>query len=291
MSAENGISNRRKGILFILLAAFFFSLMSVFVRLSGDVPTMQKAFFRNIVAAVVAMIILLRSKTKISLKKENLPPLLLRSVFGTIGILATFWAVDNLGIADANMLNKLSPFFAILFSYFVLNEKIKPVQLGFVFTAFIGALCILKPSGNFSSFPAIIGMIGGMGAGLAYTYVRKATQNGVKGPQIVLFFSVFSCIASMPLMLPVFVVPSPTQILYLFLAGLAAAGGQFSITAAYTYAPAREISVYDYTQIIFAALLGMFLLGELPDYLSILGYFIICGAGIAMFYYNKRDDH
>ena len=105
VSKENKTNNRRKGILFILMAAFFFSLMSVFVRLSGDVPTMQKAFFRNIVAAFVALVILLRSGQRVSLKRENLPPLLLRSIFGTIGILANFWAVDNLGIADANMLN------------------------------------------------------------------------------------------------------------------------------------------------------------------------------------------
>ncbi|MBQ1902301.1 MAG: DMT family transporter [Lachnospiraceae bacterium] len=286
------MNQKTKGIFFIISAAFCFSLMSLFVRLSGDLPSFEKSFWRNLVA--IAFAIYAIEKNHISYRLENpknLKYLFIRAIGGTIGIFCNYYAIDHLVIADANMLNKLSPFFAILFSYFVLNEKIKPVQLGFVFTAFIGALCILKPSGNFSSFPAIIGMIGGMGAGLAYTYVRKATQNGVKGPQIVLFFSVFSCIASIPLMLPVFVVPSPTQILYLFLAGLAAAGGQFSITAAYTYAPAREISVYDYTQIIFAALLGMFLLGELPDYLSILGYFIICGAGIAMFYYNKRDDH
>ena len=67
-------NDKRKGILFILLAAFFFSAMSVFVRLAGDVPTMQKAFFRNIVAAVVAVIILLRSGKEISLPKKACRP-------------------------------------------------------------------------------------------------------------------------------------------------------------------------------------------------------------------------
>ena len=57
-------ANKRKGILFILTSAFFFSLMTVFVRLSGDVPTMQKAFFRNIVAAILAAILLVRSLFK-----------------------------------------------------------------------------------------------------------------------------------------------------------------------------------------------------------------------------------
>ena len=98
-------SSRGKGILFILLAAFFFSMMSVFVRLSGNVPTMQKAFFRNIVAAFVAAVLLVRSGEKIAIRKESLSSLFMRSIFGTAGILANFWAVDHLGIADANMLN------------------------------------------------------------------------------------------------------------------------------------------------------------------------------------------
>ena len=73
-------------------------------------------------------------------------------------------------------------------------------------------------------------------------------------------------------------------------AGIAAAGGQFSITAAYSYAPAREISVFDYTQIIFAALMGFIAFGDIPDKFSIIGYVIICSVSVAMFLYNRRED-
>ena len=59
------------------------------------------------------------------------------------------------------------------------------------------------------------------------------------------------------------------QLLCLLGAGLAATGGQFSITAAYSFAPAKEISVFDYTQIIFAAALGFIFFGELPDEMCI----------------------
>ena len=284
VSAENRISSRRKGILFILLAAFFFSLMSVFVRLSGDVPTMQKAFFRNIVAAVVAMIILLRSKTKISLKKENLPPLLLRSVFGTIGILANFWAVDNLGIADANMLNKLSPFFAILMSIFILGEKPNRIEWLSVILAFIGAAFVAKPSAGIVSLPALVGILGGFTAGTAYTFVRKAGLQGVKGPIVVAFFSTFSTLVLLPNLLLNYTPMSAQQLLLLVLAGCSAAGGQLSITAAYQHAPARDISVFDYSQVVYAALFGIILFGEFPDVWSLIGYVIIIGTAFAKWY-------
>ena len=78
------------------------------------------------------------------------------------------------------------------------------------------------------------------------------------------------------------------QTLFLLGAGLCAAGGQFSITAAYCAAPAKEISVYDYSQIIFSALLGFFIFKEIPDIWSFAGYIIICAMAIINFQYNKR---
>ena len=277
-------NDKRKGILFILLAAFFFSAMSVFVRLAGDVPTMQKAFFRNIVAAVVAVIILLRSGKEISLPKKSLPTLLMRSIFGTIGILANFWAVDHLGIADANMLNKLSPFFAILMSIFILGEKPNQIEWISVVLAFIGAAFVAKPSSGIVSLPALIGILGGFTAGTAYTYVRRAGLQGVRGPIVVAFFSTFSTLVLLPNLLMNFAPMSAGQFIFLLLAGCSAAGGQLSITAAYQHAPARDISVFDYSQVVYAAVFGLLLFGEVPDVCSIIGYVIIIGTAFSKWY-------
>lgn len=283
MEAEN-TQSRSKGILFILLAAFFFSLMSVFVRLSGDVPTMQKAFFRNIVAAVVAVVLLLRSGQKISLKRDSIPTLLLRSAFGTVGILANFWAVDHLGIADANMLNKLSPFFAILMSIFILGERPNRIEWLSVLLAFIGAAFVAKPTAGIVSFPALVGILGGFTAGTAYTFVRKLGLQGVKGPIVVAFFSTFSTLVLLPNLLMNYQPMNVRQLVCLLLAGCSAAGGQLSITAAYQHAPARDISVFDYSQVVYAAFFGLILFGELPDVWSIIGYVIIIGTAFTKWY-------
>lgn len=78
------------------------------------------------------------------------------------------------------------------------------------------------------------------------------------------------------------------QVIFLVGAGLSAAGGQFGITSAYCYAPAKEISVYDYSQLIFAMLLGFLFFGQIPDALSIAGYAVIIASAIGMFLYNRR---
>ena len=282
--AEIKTDSRKKGILFILLAAFFFCLMSVFVRLSGDVPTMQKAFFRNIVAAAVAIVILLRSGQRVTVKKESLLPLILRSAFGTAGILSNFWAVDHLGIADANMLNKLSPFFAILMSIFILGEIPNRIEWLSVLLAFIGAAFVAKPSSGIVSFPALIGIFGGFSAGTAYTFVRRLGLQGVKGPIVVAFFSIFSTLVLLPNFLMNYQPMSVLQLVFLIFAGCAAAGGQLSVTAAYQHAPARDISVFDYSQVIYAAAFGIMLFGELPDVWSVIGYAIIIGTAFAKWY-------
>ena len=80
------------------------------------------------------------------------------------------------------------------------------------------------------------------------------------------------------------------QTCMLLLTGLTAAGGQFSITAAYSHAPAKEVSVFDYSQIIFSAILGYFLFAQVPDWLSVVGYFVIISVAIAMFIYNNRKE-
>ncbi len=284
------MNTKTKGIIFIILSAFFFALMNAFVRLSGDLPSVQKSFFRNLVAVVFALVILLKSEQKFHFDRGNLKFLLLRSIFGTTGILGNYYAVDHMLLSDATMLGKLAPFFAVIASFFFLKEKLSLFQVLAVIAAFGGSLFIIKPSASAfaDSLPALVGLLGGLSAGLAYTTVRYLSNRGERGPFIVFFFSAFSCLATLPFLLFDFHPMTWQQLCFLLLAGLAAAGGQFTVTAAYSCAPAREISVFDYTQVLFSALLGFFLFGQVPDGWSFLGYFLICGISAAMFFYNKR---
>lgn len=283
------MNNRRQGILYIIMAGFFFALMTFFVRLSGDLPIMEKAFFRNAVAAIIAFGTLVKSKEKFAFKKENIPDLFMRSLCGTLGLICNFYAIDKLNIADANILNKLSPFFAILMSYFILKEKAYKVEWLSVIVAFTGALFVVKPSFNMQFIYAMIGVCGGLGAGIAYTFIRKLGKKGERGPIIVLCFSVFSCVVTLPFLMFQFQPMSLLQFVFLILAGVAAAGGQFSITKAYTKAPARDISVFDYTQVLFAALLGFIFLDQIPDILSLIGYVIIIGSAVFKWAYIRKQ--
>lgn len=289
-SKFSSLSSKTKGVIFIILSALSFTGMNTFVRLAGDLPTMQKVFFRNFVAMIFAFAAMVKAGDSFKPKKGSLKYLLIRSAAGLAGIFGNFYALDKIELSNASMLNKMSPFFALVFSAIFIKEKVKPKQAVAIAVAFIGALFIIKPTfGNADLLASLTGFAGGMAAGGAYTCVRWLGIKGENGRLIVLFFSVFSCVLTVPYLIFDYHYMTAFQWFALLMAGVFAAGGQFSITAAYTHAPSREISVYDYSQIIFAAVVGFFVFGDIPDVWSFVGYFIIIAMAVWMFVYNNRQ--
>lgn len=282
--------NKTKAVILLMLSAFFFTCMNTFVRLSGDIPSIQKSFFRNLIATFVALVILIKDRNDIHFNPKNLPWYFVRAGFGTVGILCNFYAVDHLVLSNATMLNKMSPFFVLIFSFIILKEKLKPFQIGVVVLAFIGSLFVIKPVfSNADLIPSLVGLLGGMGAGMAYTAVRKLSMKGEKGPMIVFFFSAFSCLIVLPYVIFKGVHINLNQFLLLCGAGISAAAAQFAITAAYSNAPGREISVFDYSQVLFSAVFGFFIFSDIPDKYSFIGYILIIAAAVAIFIYNNRQ--
>jgi len=286
------LSNKTKGIICILFSALCFSGMSSFINLSGDVPTAQKVFFRNLVAFFLASFMLLKNREPFKPTRGCLPFHLLRSGAGLLGVFGNFYATTHMAhTADAAILNKLSPFFTLIFSAIFLKEKVKPKQAIAIFVAFLGAILVIKPTmHNTELFPSLCGFVGGVCAGAAYTCVRHMGNKGENGRFTVFFFSAFSLAVTAPYLIFNYHPMTTRQLVYLLLVGLCAAGGQFGITAAYTFAPSREISVYDYSNIVFTAIEGYLFLGrQIPDMLSVVGYFVICAMAIWMFVYNNKE--
>lgn len=264
--------------------------MNLCIRLTGDVPTLQKCFFRNFFALLIAVSSLIRTKTPPKIGRGNLKYLLLRSVSGGLGMVCNFYAVDHMAISDASMLNKLSPFFAIIFSYFLLHEKASLTEWLAVAAAFSGAMLVAKPSFSAEFLPALAGIAGGFGAGLAYANVRKLGMRGENSMIIVAFFSAFTSLMLLPNLLFNYAPMTARQWMFLVLTGIAAAGGQICITRAYACAPAKELSVYDFSIVLFAAIFGYLFLQQIPDLLSAAGYVIIIGTAVLKWRYVRRKD-
>lgn len=286
--------NYVKGVFYILVSAFSFALMAMFIRLSGDVPFIQKTFFRNSIAFFIALGALLFGIKKNGTEAYKVPKeswlfLLLRAMAGTLGVFGNFYAVDHLILSDASILNKMAPFYTVIFCWLLLGEKLKLIPALAIFGAFGGAMLVAKPSFNFSqTLPSLAGIVGGFGAGFAYACVRKLGSQKCPKQIIILFFSAFTSLIVLPYMFLHYAPMTEFQTFCLIMTGVTATVGQFTITAAYFHAPASKISIFDFCQVIFSASLGYFVFGQKPDLLSFAGYVIIISMAVINFIYNNR---
>lgn len=294
------MTNKTKGIICIVVSAFGFALMGACVRLADNFGTlinpMQKSLFRNLVAVVIAGAVYVRTRRQRSnafsptkLRAREWWLLIARAVFGTIGIVTNFYALSHIAVAEALTLNKLAPFFTVLFTALFLRERFTWHQLGAILLAFVGGVFIVKPFGGtaVSLVAAASGLVSGVCAGAAYTAVRALGRDGkVDGAFIILFFSAFSTLVLIPFMGWRYDAMSAIQVLILFGAGAAAALGQFGITWAYRLAPPAQIAIFDYTNPIFAALLGYCWFGQILDLYSCFGIALIIAG--ALFSHARR---
>lgn len=277
-----------KGIIAILISSIGFSLMAVFFRLSGDLPVFQKSLFRNLIAMIVPIYFVIKYHAPLFGKLENQPLLILRSTLGLIGVLLNIYAIDHMVLSDADMLMKLNPFWTILLCAIFLNERARKYQVVSMVVAICGALFIIKPSFDSEVIPAVIGLLSGVFAAGAYTALRPLGKKE-KSYTTVFYFSFFSTVALIPFVLFTYEPMSTNQIIFLLLSGVFATVGQFGITIAYSYAAAKDISIFVYASVIFSALLGFVLFNEVPDLLSYIGYIIVFFAGYYMFKKAQRN--
>ena len=283
-------NNILKGIFCIIIAGFGFALMSLFVKLSGDLPSIQKGFFRNIIAVFISSIPLIKHWRVINIPRNNTGWLVLisRSVFGTIGLVLNFYAISHISLADSSIIQKLSPFIIIILSYIFFKEEMTKFQVFAIIIAFIGITLIIKPSGNnIISMGALAALLGALCAGIAYTCVRYLGTHNISGEFIIFFFSSLSSLMLLPYLILDYRTMTYFQLLMLLLAGISATIGQYGVTFAYKFAAAKNISVFDYSQVLFSGIFGYMFFGEFPDFQSLIGYIIVISVGIVLVLRSK----
>lgn len=283
---------RNKGIVAIVASAFGFAVMATCVRLCDElgapVSSVQKSFFRNLLAFAIALAVFRRETRKGGIAFPL--SLWLRSALGTAGIFANFYALSHIPIADGQTLNKTAPFFTVLLARIFLDERLGIRQMLALAVAFGGTVLVAKPgfAADSAAWPLLAGVGGGICAGAAYTCLRKLALQRIDPAFVVLFFSAFSSLASVPFMLVRFDPMNWAQLAALFGAGVGAALGQFGITAAYRFAAPGEIAVFDYSNILFTAALGYVCFAQVPDRWSVLGMVLIVVAALVM---RRRASH
>ena len=209
-----------------------------------------------------------------------------RSFFGFLGLITLFYASSHAAQGDVTVLNKLSPIFVTLLAAVFMKEKLSPIQIPALALSVIGAFIVFRPSFQSDPFPLVVALLSAITSGVAYTFLGYF-KGKVDGITVIMHFSTFSVFGSLPFVISNFVMPDPRQFMLLMLISLFGSLGQVFITYAYRFAPASEISIYNYSGILFSIVLGAAILGEPVKSTSILGGALVAIASIMVYIYGN----
>jgi len=257
--------------------------MAVLVKKVGHLPLMEIIFFRNIPTMLI--IPLMIKKTNIAFLGNNKFILCFRGSIGVIGMMAMFYTFTVMSLIDAITIQQLGPFFIFFLAGIFLKEKLSLRQLPFFIFAFLGGLLVIKPGLRLDMLPALIALVAAICMAVSHITLRylRLTDHYLV---IINYFSYISGVVSLIILLAQksFLLPSLSDCLVLILLGGIALLAQIAITKAYQLAPASLISLYIYSQIIFATIFGLLFFQEIPDLLSMIGAIFIVISG----YLNYR---
>lgn len=278
--------NREKnlGPIYIVASSFFFALMAVFIRYSQEKPIFEQVVFRNLVISVLMFLLVVKEKRVHEMKvQDGKKEIFLRSLFGFIGMVCNFYAVKHLNIADATAIAKISPFFIMIFAALMLGEELEKHSILAILFSIVGMFMVVKPKFDGSMVPSLVALAGALSAAMAMIMLSSVGKK-VRGEIIILYFGIFSTIACLPFLVGNFIIPKGKDLANLLMIGVSAGFGQLFLTMGYKLGKASEISVYNFSQIIFSILMGYFLFNERTDLISLTGMAII----ILSAYYNYK---
>lgn len=271
-----------KGLFYMMLAAFFFSLMAVSVKsLKSVIPSQEIVVGRSIVMVTIGIYLLRRRKVSILGNDRKL--LFLRGFFGFLGLSAFFYTLTTIPIANSVVIQYTSPIFTALFAAVILKEKLNP-KLWFAFgLAFLGVILVSKPTSDFIFWPSVLGVLGAACSGIAYNLVRKLRRS--EDPiNIILYLPMVSIPLSLPVVIPKFVMPQGSAWLLLLLVGIFTFIAQVFLTRGLHLEKAGKATMVSYITVVFSILFGWIFWGEIPDAMSAAGAVLI----LIAIYINTR---
>ncbi len=274
------MTNQKKGMLWIIVATFFFSLMGSFVKLGAShFSSVELVFYRSFISLLFLLIYVVISQKEI--KTPHLRKQIDRGVVGFLSLAFFFYAIAHLNLGSAMTLNYTSPIFLGFFLPLISHQKIKKSILLCTITGFIGTLFILDPHGEWQSwFAGLIGLISGIGAALAYIHVIQLSKLNEPDWRTVFYFTLVSTLGS-----GLWISFTDYQRLIwddvwiLIPLGLSATIAQIAMTRAYRLGNSLVIGALSYLTIVFSGAISLLYFNETMRMEDVLGAILIIASG------------
>lgn len=282
------MADKSKAVFYMMLSVASLSLMQFFINLSGENgDVFLQVFSRNFLGMLLCIYFIRKEKVSYFGDLKSQPYLLARSLAGFLGLLFTFYAMKHAYLADASIVLRTGPFFTTLISVFFLGERLNKIQIPVLIVIFIGGWLAANPSFDSSFIPLGSALLAAVCQGICYPLLRYFREHE-HGMTVIMHFSTFCCIGCLPFMMKETIPPQGMDMIYLIAIAITGAFGQIFLTYAYRMGPASEIAIYDQFSVVFALVLGVLFLNQLPTLRTVIGGCFIVGASVIAYFYNMR---
>ena len=263
----------------MILSAFFFCLMTIFVKLvASELETIQIVFFRGVFTLLTTYYLLKKYNASIWGNHRNI--LFLRGLIGSVALFFVYESLNRLSVPEATVIQYLYPIFTAIFAVFLLNEKLSiNIYLAILF-GLIGVYTIFEFPFILSKHiigldDLVIALVGSSLTGASYVLVRKCSKLGESPYTIMFYFPFFSVLLSLPFMFSTWITPSFKAWVYILLIGIFTQLGQLFLTFGYKLLPAGKASSISYIQVPFSIIAGIVIFNDLMTLHFIIGSLII----------------
>lgn len=279
------------GITYRVLAMACMACLSALVKWTGSrgIPVFEIIFFRNAFAFLPLGLYIWRTTGFEVLRTQRPLGHLVRSAVGLTGMVCGFSAVQHLPLTEATALQFASPLFMTALSALILAEPVGRHRWGAVIVGFVGVLIMARPAPGHFNLPGVtLGLLSALGAAGAMVAIRQIA-NTERGPTIVFYFTLGGIVLGLAgSLLFGWVTPDLTTLGLLVLAGLIGGVGQLFLTEALRVAPVGVVAPFDYTQLVWAAGIGLLVWGELPRATTMVGAIVVAGSGVYILHREMR---
>ncbi len=272
---------------FMIAAAACTAVNAVLVRVLTDGGTnpLEIAFFRNLFGLLFLLPWLMRHGTD-GLRTRRPGMHLWRAGWNLAGMIAFFYAIALMPVADVVALNFTAPIFASVGAVLFLGEAMRMRRWSAVFAGFLGALVILRPGFQEIGTPATIALFAALSWALM-NLIAKDLARTDPAPTIVILNLLLMTPASLLPALFVWTTPSVWALLMMAAHGVLGTVNQICVVRAFKLADTTFVMPFDFTRLPFVAVLAFLLFGEIPDIWTWIGAAMIFGANV---YLTRRES-
>ena len=271
----------------MLFSDVLFAVMAASQKMAGrTLPAAEVVFVRSLFSMGFVGILLARNRVPL---RANEPGLLCaRAVFGFAALQMYFWAIPQIALGTAVMLNYLAPIAAVILSFYALHERPQSGVKFMLLLSFIGVYALTAPHTASRLLPLGAAALSGLLAGSVQVMIRQSGRTD--SPLLVVFYFTVACVIGSGLLLlkTGFVRPNALEWSALALVTLSSLAGQLCMTTALMEAPIWVVSPLGYLTPVLGALLGYLFWKEIPTPLNAAGAMMVIGCGVAMLLNSRK---